>query len=809
MSAGEIVRRRIRRRLRAQQLRRGALEQTSTSLLIAIVCLVVITGTAIAGAAVVTTSRYDQYSGVVLDADDVIARLPRGGSRIYDRNGTLLYEYANSGLRKAIPLADVSPFMLKATVATEDASFWENNGLNTRGLVRAAIENTPLKDGWLGGSGGSSISQQLAKNLYIPPAERLDRTVTRKLKESAIAIELNRRFSKEQILEWYLNSISYGGLYIGVEAAAQGYFSKPAQDLTLAQAALLAGIPQQPSAYDPIANPEASIQRQHEVLGLMVAHEAITQQDADAAMQEPIVIAPRPQVGVEAAHFVFGPVAAEIERRFGPTALYAGGLDIVTTIDLPLQQEAQRILEKWIAQYEKSTNGHNGAFNAIDPASGEILVYISSRDYFRDDIQGRNDMNLALRSPGSTLKPFTYLTAIQKGWSTGTGVIDVPLTLKDGATGKPYEVRNPVKGSYQGVISVAKALGNSLNVPAVNTAIFAGVDNIVTTLRRAGFTTLDTSPNAYGPAITVGGVNVTLADLVYGYSTLATGGIRRGAANPAGRVEPDRQVDPAAILKVTDSTTGKVIYQFEKPAEEQVFAASYPYLITSILSDGNNECITFGVCGALSLPNNRPAVIKTGTSEPFEDRTDLAGDTWAVGYTPQLVAGTWFGNSDNTPMSNVLSTSVSYQVWRDFMNFANDYYKFPSQPFARPDSVVEREVCFPSGKLATALCPRQFRQKALFPAETLQGATPIALSDDWWQSSFGSARLVLPAQLQAWSGLGSWLSRNGLGGSPAPTATPKPSATAAPTVVPFKTPAPAVVPTFPEPTVRGVRTPTN
>lgn len=768
------------------------MERKSTSLFLGLLAAFVITGGALIGAAAVTTTTYDEYASVVGDTDDVISLLPRGGSRIYDRHGTLLYEFANSGLRRSVALADISPHMLDATVATEDASFWENNGINMRGLLRAALENTPWRDGWLEGTGGSSISQQLAKNLYIPPAERLERSVERKLKETAIAVELNRHFSKEQILEWYLNSISYGGVYIGVEAAAQGYFGKPARDLTLAEAALLAGIPQQPSAYSPTSNFEAATARQHEVLGLMVEHGMATQAEVDEAKQQAIAIVPKADTGVQAPHFVFGPVAEEIERRFGPTALYEGGLDIVTTIDMPMQHEAQRILEHWIGQYEVVSNGHNGALYAIDPATGQVLVYVGSRDYFRDDIFGRNDMNRAERSPGSTLKPFTYLTAFQRGWSTGTGVLDVPLKLTDPATGEDYEVRNPIKGSYQGVISAAKALGNSLNVPAVNTILFAGIDNTVTTLRRAGFTTLDTTPNAYGPSLTVGGVGVNLADLVYGYSTLAAGGVRRGVESTVERTEPDRQVDPATVLKVTDSTSGEVLYEYTAPAEEHVFPASFPYLITSILSDGNNQCITFGVCGALSLPN-RPAVIKTGTSEPFVDRTDLIGDTWAVGYTPQLVAGTWFGNSDNTPMANILSTSVSWQAWREFMIYAHDHLQLAPEQFQRPDSVVERDVCLPSGKLATALCPRQFRQKALFAAETLQEPQPIALSDDWWQPNFGSSRLVLPPELRAWSGLGGFLGRMGLGGPPAPTPTPQTSPTPGATP-PANTPSPGSSP---------------
>jgi membrane peptidoglycan carboxypeptidase len=303
----------------------------------------------------------------------------------------------------------------------------------------------------------------------------------------------------------------------------------------------------------------------------------------------------------------------------------------------------------------------------------------------------------------------------------------------------------------------------------VNTILFTGVDSVVTTLRRAGFTTLDTRPNAYGPSLTVGGVNISLADLVYGYSTLATGGVRRGAESTAERTEPDRQVDPAILLKVTDATSGEVLYEYQGPDQEEVFPASFPYMITSILSDGNNQCITFGVCGALSLPN-RPAVIKTGTSEPFVNRTDLIGDTWAVGYTPQLVAGTWFGNSDNRPMVNIFSTTVSWRAWREFMIFAHDYYQLPPAQFQRPDSVVERDICLPSGKLATALCPRQFRQKALFAAETVQGPNPIALVDDWWQPG---GRLVLPPALRNWSGVGGFLGRSGFL-PPEPSPTPRP-----------------------------------
>ena len=730
MSASQHVRRRRRQKRRtAAAGGSGVLRLGGAGLAI----LIALTTLTAAGAAAFGYERYSQYTASVAPAPSLIAELPRGGARIYDRHGTLLYEFVDerAGIRRTVSLEDVSSWAVAATVATEDASYWENNGLNVRGLARAAWENfSPVEGELLAGSGGSSITQQLAKNLYIPREERSERSVERKLKEAAIALELTRRYSKEQILEWYLNSISYGGVYVGIEAAARGYFGKPASLLSLAEAALLAGIPQSPAQYNPVEHPLLAKARQQEVLRLMTRQGMISaSQAAEAADTELTYASQRFQI--EAPHFVLGRVADEIEARFGPRALFDDGLEVYTTLDLGLQHEAERILESWILEFEQQSGGHNGAMLAMDHRSGEVLVYVGSRDYFRDDIEGRNDNVVGLNSPGSTLKPFTYMTAFMRGWSTGTAILDIPTTIKDPATGDDFTPRNPGTG-YQGVITASEALGNSLNIPALRAILFAGVDETVATLRTVGFTSLD-NPLGYGPALTLGGVDVRLEDLVYGYSVLAADGTMRGQEVTTPYNEGERELEPIALLRVVDAD-GQLLLGGTEPAERQVIAPSFAGLVTSILSDGSNQCITFGVCGALSLPG-RSSAAKTGTSEPFEESRAI-GETWAVGYTPQLVAGVWFGNANNEPMVNIVSTSVSWRTWRDFMTMAHEQLELPPAPFERPPTVVSRELCWPSGKLPGEHCPDVNRYGGLFAQEVLDresGSPGAAVWDDWWR----------------------------------------------------------------------------
>jgi membrane peptidoglycan carboxypeptidase len=712
--------------------------------------------TAVLAVALLVGATYTAFASGVESPVALEGRLPRGGARITDRDGALLYEFVDetAGMRRPIVLADVSPWLIAATIATEDPTFFENPGVNFRGLSRAAVENvrTLVDGGTLGGTGGSSITQQLARNLYFTPAERSERTVGRKARETLIALELTRRYPKVQLLEWYLNSISYGGSYVGVEAAAEGYFGKSAKELTLSEAALLAGIPQAPAHYDPVTNGNAALGRQHQVLALMVADDAISERQSQLAAGEELVLQPQ-RFEIEAPHFVFGRVAEELRLRFGERALFDNGLVVRTTLNLELEKKAQEILERSIRTQESKTGGHNGSVLLLDAATGEVLAYVGSRDYFNDGIDGRVDNIRAVNSPGSALKPFVYLNAFMKGWGTGTGIIDAPLKLVDPSDNREIQIKNPIP-SYQGVITAANALGNSLNVPAVKTVLYAGIPETVSLLQQIGFTTLD-SPGGYGPAVAIGGADISLEDLVFSYSVLANGGVQRGQRTVATPVAGNRSIEPVAILEVRDGN-GRVVYQHEQPDEQRVVPESAAYLVTSILSDGKTQCVTFGTCGALTIPG-LPAAVKTGTSEPFVETkaTHQAGETWAVGYTPYLVGGVWYGNSDNTLMPDVLSTQVGWPVLREFMLEATRITGAPPRPFLRPQTVVERQVCSPSGRLPSPSCPQARRQTSLFSVEaiTRPEAEMRALQDTWWQpAGGGSVSLRMPLEdVAQWS----------------------------------------------------------
>jgi membrane peptidoglycan carboxypeptidase len=704
-----------------------------------------------------SVSTYAAFATQIEPPEEIEAALPRGGARIYDRNGTLLYEFVDPerGMRRPVPLEQVSPWLIEATLATEDPTFFENPGVNIRGLARAGWENlgTLSESGTLGGSGGSSVTQQLARNLYFDPAERAERTIERKLREMVIALELTRRVDKNQLLEWYLNSISYGGAYVGIEAASQAYFAKPAADLTLPEAALLAGIPQSPARYDPRTNPDAALERQRQVLGLMASRGAITPEAAAAAAAEQVVIHSA-HAPIRAPHFVLGPVVEELKARFDERALFDAGLEVRTSLDLGLQDEAQAILERSIAAQEARTGGHNGAVYALSPETGEVLVYLGSRDYFNTGIEGHVDNIVALNSPGSTLKPFTFMHAFMKGWGTGTGIIDQPLKIVDPSNDdREVEIRDPIS-TYQGVITADKALGNSLNVTAVKAIMYAGVPETVELLHRIGFDSVGPASN-YGPALTLGGVDVSLEDLVNAYGVLASGGEQRGQLAPGSLTSSDPRPEPVVLLEVRDSYGG-LLYKHEQTATRRVVPESAAYLVTSILADGNNQCITFGVCGALSIPG-LPAAVKTGTSEPFDQiqTKHQAGETWAVGFTPHLVAGIWYGNADNTPMPDVLSTQVGWPALRDLLQFTTNRLQLPREGFTRPPTVVERQVCWPSGRLPSKNCPQSRRYASLFSAEAIVKPPEEmrALEDTWWQPSFGgTVRLVTPREdIARWS----------------------------------------------------------
>ena len=758
---------------------------------VTITLLIIISITVIFG--IWLQDKINSIKNNVVPAEELFAKMPRGGAKIYDRNGLLLYQFVDEyeGLRRPVELENISQFLIQATIATEDKTFFTNNGLNTAGLMRAAYENfIPFGNlGFFAGSGGSSITQQLAKNLYIPRDERYLRTIDRKLKETIIALELTGKYEKEQILEWYLNSISYGGIYVGIQAASEGYFGKSAYDLTLAESAFLAGIPQSPVKYNPYKNFDQAKMRQIEVLQLMLANQRITISELESAVAQSINLQPY-QFEIKAPHFVLGRIADEISARYGDRAIFSDGLNIVTTIDFNLQKIGQEVLEEWIAKFEEDSLGHNGALIALDVKTSEILVYIGSRDYFSDEIEGRNDNITSKNSPGSTLKPFTYLQAFRKGWTSGTGIVDAPAKVYDPASGEYFEPKNP-GGKYLGVATTAKALGNSLNVPALKAILYAGVNDTVKFLKQIGFTTLD-SKSGYGPALTLGGVDITLEDITYAYSVLANQGTMVGQKTIFDRDAQERVLDPISILSITKDN-GDIVLD-NTSTKRRVIESNFTFLITSILSNGENTCEIFG-CDTLVL-GSRPSAQKTGTSEPFEEEEKDAckdrciGETWTIGYTPQIVSGNWYGNSNNEPMQNIFSTTVSHKIWRDFMIKSHDYLDLAVARFNRPTGLQEKELCWPSGKIPSDECPEDRRFVGIFPADNLprNEAEEDNLKDTWWQEieidkrtgllpTFDTPltmrtkelRLTLPLkEIDEWDGYRNWAAKNRLTNLAAP-----------------------------------------
>lgn len=668
-----------------------------------VVLLLVIVVVATLGTGLVA---YAYFSKDLAPPETMATRQVSRSTRIFDRNGTLLYEVFDpkGGKRTTVPLSQISPWLIKATIATEDADFYRNPGINLRGVLRAAL-NLLKADGPV--QGGSSITQQLAKNVLITEEERGQRSLPRKIKEFIYAYELTLRYSKDQILEWYLNEINYGNLSYGIEAAAQSYFGKAAKDLTLAESALLAGMPQAPASYSPFEHPQLAKARQSTVLDLMVRQGYITEKEAEAVRKEEHHFATQ-TFPIEAPHFVMY-VRELLEKKFGVDAVYRGGLRVTTSLDLGLQQMAQEVAQEQVSQLVKS-NANNAALVAIQPSTGEILAMLGSADYWNEKIGGQINMATAPRQPGSAFKPFNYVTAFAKGYTPATMLLDVRTSFPDGIN-PPY-VPDNVDNKFAGPVSVRHALATSRNIPAVKTLAFAGVQEVINTAHRMGITTL-TRPNTYGLALTLGGGEVKLLDMVYAYGIFANGGNMAGVPVPEKEQRPNmRKLDPVAILKVEDSK-GDVLYEFKAPLVQPVISSQLAYLITDILADNPARAPLFGVNSALRL-KSRPGAVKTGTTDDWRD-------TWTIGYTPELVAGVWVGNADNSAMYRVFGSATAAPIWNQFMERTLE--GTPPTPFKVPQGIVKATVCSISGLKPTPQCP-QTRTEVF-----LEGTVPQKLCD--------------------------------------------------------------------------------
>ena len=669
-------------------------------------------------------------------------------TKIYDRHGRLLYEIIDphAGKHTPLPLDEIPLQLRQATIATEDANFYTNPGVDLRAILRAVIIN--LRGGEVL-SGGSTITQQLARNLLLSPEERFERTLTRKLRESILAWRLARTYSKDEILALYLNESYYGNLAYGVEAAAQAYFGKSVGELDLAECTLVAGLPQSPAIYNPLENPQAARDRQAVVLELMVKNGYVSEEEARLAGEEQLHFAAVP-FPIRAPHFVMY-VWGLLEKRFELEELYRGGLVVHTTLDLNMQEVAQSIARRRLAILADrprrdlpDPNVHNAALVALDPGTGEVLAMLGSPDYFDPEIDGAVNCALAPRQPGSSIKPITYAAAFAQSYTPATMILDVRTAFST-KEGEPYVPLN-YDLTFHGPVLAREALASSYNLPAVKVLDYVGLDKMTALARSMGITTFDDSER-FGLALTLGGGEVRLIELTAAYAAFANGG---------------RGVEPVAILRIEDSQ-GNVLHERKPQQGERVLDERIAYLITDILSDDLARMSAFGEGSVLKL--SRPAAVKTGTTTDWRDN-------WTVGYTPHLVVGVWAGNADNSPMRHVSGVTGAAPLWHDFMEEVLEAR--PAAEFVEPEGLARAEVCALSGQLPNSYCPH--RRAELFiagsePKETCQMHQLVALDAATGQLASTDTPLerivervytVLPSEAIEWGrergvGIGYWI----------------------------------------------------
>lgn len=634
-------------------------------------------------------------------------------TRFYDRNDKLLYEVFGDKNRTLIKLEEVNPYVTYATLSTEDSEFYLHKGYSIRGMLRA-LRNTLTGEGL---QGGSTLTQQVIKNTLLTQ----DRTIVRKIKEFILSLQLENRYSKDEIIQMYLNETPYGGQNYGIYSASKAYFNKLPKDLTIAESAYLAGLPQSPSYYSQFgANPEAGIERKDYVLYLMkergwVASDGkrhyLSSEDYESAKNEELRFETA-RVPLEAPHFVFYAKQYLIDL-LGEEVVEKGGLKVKTSLDLEVQNLAQETVTNEL-ESSKNLNVWNGAMVVLDPKNGQILAMVGSKGYNLDPqpdgcasgTSGEESckfdpyVNVALsnRQPGSAIKPITYATMLSQGYTAAYPFLDMPIAFEGSAPDKPYIPEN-YDGLYRGVVSLRRSLANSLNVPAVEALKIAGIDNMIDQAEKMGISTFK-DRQRYGLALTLGGGETKLLELTGAFSVFAAKGV---------------YYKPSPIIEVQDST-GRVVFRSQETGVE-VLDPSVAFLISDILSDDGARSEVFGAGSLLNIPGHQVAV-KTGT-------TDDKRDNYAIGYTPSIVAGVWVGNSNNEKMNPYIASGISgaSPVWNTFMK---EYLKNKeNEKFEAPKNVEKFEV----DKLTGGLPYENFEtRKEWF----IKGTEPSAKSD-WFQ----------------------------------------------------------------------------
>lgn len=569
-------------------------------------------------------------------------------TKIFDRTGqVLLYDYNRDAKRDVVPIADISPHTINTTIAIEDSSFYEHGGIRFTSIIRAMLVDA------FGGTlsqGGSTITQQVVKNELLTSRK----SVVRKIHEWVLAIKLEQIYSKDQILETYLNSIPYGGTLYGVEAASEAYFGIPAKDISLAQASYLAAMIQAPSYYSPYGTHLAELDaRKNMVLERMHTLGFIDDMAYTKALTEKVSFAPAGQNSIIAPHFVFY-ILGQLEQMYGPNALLSG-LRVTTTLDAELEAKVESIVNQYALANKKNFNASNAALVAIDPPTGQILAMVGSRNFFDPEIDGQYNAALASRQPGSTMKPFIYSLALMNGYTRDTVIFDVPTQFSTTCT--PADTTNstapcyaPVDfdNTFRGPMTFETALAQSINVPAIKVLYLVGTQNAINLAKSFGLTTLG-DPSQYGLTLVLGGGEVRLLDLTGAYATFANDGVKN---------------TPTGILEVDDAQ-GNVLARYTGQPS-RVLPENIARDMSAMLSDAPARLPEYPLNSPLSFPGYDVAV-KTGT-------TDDTRDAWVIGYTPSIALGVWAGNNDNTPMVKSIAGFIAAPMWHEAMAYALSKY---------------------------------------------------------------------------------------------------------------------------------------
>lgn len=638
------------------------------------------------------------------DLSEFNTRKVSESTKIYDRAGTVvLYDLHKGAQRTVVPYSEISRNVKNATVAIEDSEFWQHNGIRVTAIFRAVLTNF-FEGNLLGGQGGSTITQQVVKNSLLTSEKK----VSRKLKEWVLALRLEKAMDKESILSIYLNEIPYGGTLYGIEEASYAFLGKSSRDLSVAEAAYMASLPNAPTYYSPYGNHRDKLEeRKHLVLRRMEEVGFITKEEHAEALKEVVTFKPNHETGILAPHFVIY-IRQYLEQKYGREALEEQGLKVITTLDYDLQKIAEDTVKKFALENNEKFDAENAALTAIDPQTGQILVMVGSRDYFDKDIDGNFNATIAYRQPGSSFKPFVYAEALRKGFTPSTVVFDLPTEFStecnpDGTPKKQEDAKKCYKpgnydDKYRGPITFRDALAQSVNVPAIQVLYLAGIKDSLRLAKDMGISTL-ADPDRYGLTLVLGGGEVKLLELTGAYATFAAEGVHR---------------EPQGILRI-ENKDGKVLEEWtDRP--EQVLEKDVALTITDMLSDNKARTPAFGANSPLYFPG-RDVAAKTGTTNDFRD-------AWIIGYAPNLAVGAWAGNNDNRAMQKVAAYIVA-PMWNAFMKEA--LKRVPEESFEKPAETnisslppvlrgiwQGNKIYFVdklSGKRATEFTPPEFKEE--------------------------------------------------------------------------------------------------